>query len=275
MTGSVLKFDGFLKVYEESKDTKDDEDEALSNRLPELNDGEALELKELKPEQHFTEPPPRFNEASLVKELEERGIGRPSTYASIINTIQDREYVVKRAAATGRFLSDGNRQVVSDLLVKNFPYIFDTAYTAKLEEELDEIEEGKEKWTDLLSGFYGHFEKELEVAEKNMENIKRMEEPTDEKCDALRVSAGVEVGQVRHVLCLQRVRQEGQEQLHVHQGEHCGQAGPARLRKAQEAGEEEYCENCGRVMVLRDGPLGPFMAALDIARIRRARRFAS
>jgi DNA topoisomerase-1 len=122
--------------------------------------------------QKFTEPPPRFNEASLVKELEERGVGRPSTYASIINTIQDREYVTK---ISGRFYPTEIGMVVCDLLVKNFPYIFDIAYTAKLEEELDDIEEGKEKWTDLMNGFYDHFEDELKVAGENMESIKRME----------------------------------------------------------------------------------------------------
>ena len=107
-----------------------------------------------------------------MKVLEERGIGRPSTYASIINTIQDREYVTK---ITGRFYPTEIGMVVCDLLVKNFPYIFDTTYTARLEEELDDIEEGKEKWTDLLNGFYDHFEEELVVADKNMEDIKRME----------------------------------------------------------------------------------------------------
>ena len=115
----------------------------------------------MKPEQHFTEPPPRYNEASLVKELEERGIGRPSTYASIINTIQDREYVLKMGGRNGRFVPTEIGTVVTGLLVKNFPYIFDTKYTAKLEEELDNIEDGKEKWTDLLTGFYGHFDEEL------------------------------------------------------------------------------------------------------------------
>src|SRR6202000_2099877 len=121
-----------------------------------------------------------YNEASLVKMCEERGIGRPSTYASIINTIQDREYVTKIA---NRFYPTEIGMVVCDLLVKNFPYIFDTAYTATLEGELDDIEEGKEKWTDLLGGFYTHFEKELKVAEKKMESIKAMEIKTEEKCD--------------------------------------------------------------------------------------------
>jgi DNA topoisomerase-1 len=132
------------------------------------------------PEQKFTQPPPRYNEASLVKVLEERGIGRPSTYASIINTIQDRDYVKK---IQGKFVPTEIGTVVTGLLVKNFPYIFDTQYTAKLESELDAVEEGEEKWTDLLNGFYDHFEQELVVAGKNMEDIKRMEQATNEICD--------------------------------------------------------------------------------------------
>src|SRR5258707_11886900 len=141
VTGSVLKFDGFLKVYEESKDSKDEEDDELKHKLPPLEPGQKLTLKELKPEQHFTEPPPRYNEASLVKELEERGIGRPSTYSSILSTILERQYVQKIG---GRFIPTETGLVVTDLLVKNFAEIFDPAYTARLEEELDEIEEGKE-----------------------------------------------------------------------------------------------------------------------------------
>ena len=109
--------------------------------------------------------------------MEERGIGRPSTYASIINTIQDREYVKK---IQGKFVPTEIGTVVTKLLVKNFPYIFDTQYTAKLESELDAVEDGEERWTDLLNGFYGHFEEELTSAGEHMEDIKRMEEPTTE-----------------------------------------------------------------------------------------------
>jgi DNA topoisomerase-1 len=205
VTGSVLKFDGFLKFEEEDKRAREaakkqasekeaarvngaaaagaavaDEDEDADKRLPDLNDGEALKLERLLPEQKFTQPPPRYNEASLVKVLEERGIGRPSTYASIINTIQDRDYVKK---IQGKFVPTEIGTVVTGLLVKNFPYIFDTQYTAKLESELDAVEEGEEKWTDLLNGFYDHFEQELVVAGKNMEDIKRMEQATNEVCD--------------------------------------------------------------------------------------------
>jgi len=140
VTGSVLKFDGFLRVYEESKEGKDEEDEELKHKLPALEAGQKLSLKELKPEQHFTEPPPRYNEASLVKELEERGIGRPSTYSAILSTIQERQYVQKIG---GKFTPTEIGLVVTDLLVENFRDIFDIAYTAGLEEKLDEIEEGK------------------------------------------------------------------------------------------------------------------------------------
>src|SRR5208283_379079 len=137
VTGSVLKFDGFLKIYEEAKEGKDEEDEELKHKLPALEAGQKLTLKQLKPEQHFTEPPPRYNEASLVKELEERGIGRPSTYAAILSTIQERQYVTK---VGGKFIPTEIGLVVTDLLVENFRDIFDLHYTARLEEELDEIE---------------------------------------------------------------------------------------------------------------------------------------
>src|SRR5689334_11463882 len=180
VTGSVLKFEGFLKVYVESKEAKDEEDEELKHKLPALEVGQRLTLCELKPEQHFTEPPPRYNEASLVKELEERGIGRPSTYATILSTIQERQYVTNSG---GKFIPTEIGLVVTDLLVANFADIFDPQYTARLEEELDEIEEGKWKWTEALAEFYKKFEKDLRYAQKHMENIKRMEKPTEEKCE--------------------------------------------------------------------------------------------
>ena len=179
LSGSVVRFEGYLKVYEVAEEKKDDDDES-ANKLPNLDNVKRLELEKLENEQHFTSPPPRYNEASLVKVLEERGIGRPSTYASIINTIQDREYVKKIQA---KFVPTEIGTVVTKLLVKNFPYIFDTQYTAKLESELDAVEDGEEVWTDLLNGFYGHFEEELAVAGKHMEDIKRMEVPTNAVCD--------------------------------------------------------------------------------------------
>lgn len=178
-SGSIVRFEGYLKVYEVAEEKKENDDES-SNKLPILDNVKTLELEKLEDEQHFTSPPPRYNEASLVKVLEEKGVGRPSTYASIINTIQDREYVKK---IQGRFVPTEIGTVVAKLLVQNFPYIFDMQYTAKLESELDAVEDGEERWTDLLNGFYEHFEKELAVASDKMEDIKRMEVPTNDVCD--------------------------------------------------------------------------------------------
>jgi len=261
VTGSVLRFDGFLKVYEMSEEKKADDDEnSLANRLPNLNNGERLDLEQLFPEDHFTDPPPRYNEASLVKELEERGIGRPSTYASIINTIQDREYVVKHGGSRGRFYPTEIGMVVCDLLVESFPYIFDTKYTARLEEELDDIEEGKEKWTDLLNGFYDHFEDELKDADKTMRNIKRMEHMTDEKCEVCGSPLILKWGKFGSFFACSAYNKKDPTSC-TFTKENIAAKPDMNTPEAQEAGDtEEYCENCGRVMVLRRGPFGPFMS---------------
>ena len=261
VTGSVLRFDGFLKVYEVSEEKKaDDEENSLANRLPNLKNGENLTLEQLFPEDHFTDPPPRYNEASLVKELEERGIGRPSTYASIISTIQDREYVVKHGGSRGRFYPTEIGMVVCDLLVESFPYIFDTKYTARLEEELDDIEEGKEKWTDLLNGFYDHFEDELKDADKTMRNIKRMEHMTDEKCEVCGSPLILKWGKFGSFYACSAYNKKDPTSC-TFTKENIAAKPDMNTPEAQEAGDtEEYCENCGRVMVLRRGPFGPFMS---------------
>ncbi len=179
-TGSVLKFEGFLKVYREGKDQIDEEDEEEGHRLPLVAEGESLRFKGIRPEQHFTEPPPRYNEATLVKRLEADGVGRPSTYASIISTIQEREYVKKDG---GRFTPTELGMVVTDLLLESFDDIFDVTYTARMEEELDEIEEGKIDWRIAMQEFYERFDKDLKHAEEHMTDIKRMEKPTDLTCE--------------------------------------------------------------------------------------------
>ncbi len=256
ISGSVVRFDGYLKVYEVAEDKKDDDDES-SNKLPNLDNVKALELEKLEHEPHFTSPPPRFNEASLVKVLEERGIGRPSTYASIITTIQDREYVTK---ISGRFYPTEIGVVVCDLLVKNFPYIFDPAYTAKLEGELDDIEDGKEKWTDLLTGFYGYFEEELKDAGKNMENIKRMEQKTNEKCDVCGSPLLLKWGKFGSFYACSAYNKKDPTSCTFTKENIAGKP-DMNTPEAQDAGEaEEYCDNCGRVMVLRRGIFGPYMA---------------
>jgi DNA topoisomerase-1 len=262
VSGSVMRFDGFLKVYEVSEEKKDEDDES-ANRLPNLDGVKELGLDELLPEDHFTQPPPRYNEASLVKELEERGIGRPSTYASIINTIQDREYVVKHGGSRGRFYPTEIGVVVCDLLVENFPYIFDTAYTAKLETELDDIEEGTEKWTDLLSAFYDHFEGELKDAGKKMRNIKRMEEVTGEKCEVCGAPLVLKWGKFGTFFACSTYNKKDPTSC-TFTKENIASKPDLNTPEAQEAGDtEEYCENCGKVMVMRRGIFGPFMACPD------------
>ncbi len=261
VSGSVMRFDGFLKLYEVSEDSKDDDESA--NRLPSLDGVKTLERDELLPDGHFTQPPPRYNEASLVKELEERGIGRPSTYASIINTIQDREYVVKHGGSRGRFYPTEIGVVVCELLVKNFPYIFDTAYTAKLETELDDIEEGTEKWTVLLNAFYDHFEDELKDAGKKMENIKRMEQKTTEKCEVCGSPLVLKWGKFGTFFACSAYNKKDPTSC-TFTKENIAAKPDLNTPEAQEAGDtEEYCENCGKVMVMRRGLFGPFMACPD------------
>jgi DNA topoisomerase-1 len=262
VSGSVLRFDGFLKVYEATEEKKDEDDES-ANKLPNLDGVKALALDKLAEEQKFTQPPPRYNEASLVKELEERGIGRPSTYASIINTIQDREYVVKHGGSRGRFYPTEIGMVVCDLLVESFPYIFDMAYTAKLEEELDDIEDGKEKWTDLLNGFYDHFEDELKDAGKKMRDIKRMEQVTNEKCELCGSPLVLKWGKFGTFFACSAYDKKDPSSCTFTKENTAGKP-DMNTPEAQEADEkDEYCENCGKVMVLRRGPFGMFMACPD------------
>jgi DNA topoisomerase-1 len=268
VTGSVPKFDGFLKVYVESTEGKDEEEEELKHKLPPLEAGQKLTLRELKPEQHFTEPPPRYNEASLVKELEERGIGRPSTYSAILSTIQERQYVQKLG---GKFTPTEIGLVVTDLLVENFRDIFDVQYTARLEEELDEIEEGKETWTNALADFYKRFAKDLRYAAKHMENIKRMEKPTDEKCERCGSPLVIKWGKHGSFYACSSYDKENPESCTF------TKENPINLpdldsADIQETTQEEYCENCGRVMVLKRGRFGQFMACTGYPDCKTTRR---
>jgi DNA topoisomerase-1 len=245
-TGSVLKFDGYLKVYKEGKDQADEEDEEMKHHLPLVTEGEHLKFKAIRPEQHFTEPPPRYNEATLVKRLEADGVGRPSTYASILSTIQEREYVSKEG---GRFQPTELGMVVTDLLLESFDDIFDVSYTARMEEELDDIEEGKIDWRTAMAEFYERFEHDLKHAEEHMTDIKRMEEPTGlmcEKCGKPLVMKWGKHG--KFIACTGYpectfTREPDSENVDL-----------------AEQGEEEYCENCGRPMVLKKGRFGTFFA---------------
>ncbi len=336
VAGSVLKFDGFLRIADpragksaaaqETNSGSEDGSDQNDTSLPPLSTGQSLDLLDVLTEQKFTEPPPRFNEASLVKELEERGIGRPSTYASIINTIQDRDYVKKLAR---KFVPTEIGMVVTTLLVKNFPYIFDMDYTRRLEEELDRVEDGAEKWTDLLDGFYGHLTDEIKVAEKSMEDIKRMEQRTGELCEKCGSPLILKWGKFGSFYScssftktkpktiavsawkkdpkatMKRVKEAFQYPImvkgmvddaeasseSVHDDKQLKAALELAVARgksiriepescdftrenfadkpdlaAMEAGdteEEEFCENCGKQMVLKNGPWGPFMSCPD------------
>ncbi|HYA15909.1 MAG TPA: type I DNA topoisomerase [Bryobacteraceae bacterium] len=250
-TGSVVKFDGFLAVYEEGKDQKDEEDEELAHKLPAVSEGEEMKLNALKPAQHFTEPPPRYNEATLVKKLEADGVGRPSTYASILSTIQEREYVTREG---GKFRPTELGMVVTDLLLESFNDIFDVRYTARMEEELDEIEEGKLDWREAMGEFYERFMKDLGNAEENMTNIKRMEKPTDQICDKCGKPLVIKWGKHGSFLaCTGYPECTYTRELTVDLPD----VDSANLG---EQGEDEYCENCGRPMVLKKGRFGTFFA---------------
>lgn len=254
-TGSILKFDGYLAVYEEGRDEdqKDDDAEELKHTLPMLTEGETLTKNAVVPEQHFTEPPPRFNEAKLVKELEERGIGRPSTYATIINTIQDREYVIKDQ---GRFYPTELGFIINDLLVASFADIFDIQYTARMEEELDEIEEGSLKWTDALQEFYGKFEADLKTAKENMRDVKREETPTDEKCEKCGSAMVIKWGRHgRFLACSAYPECKSTREL---PSAMAGEGGAPALNAEEHA--DEKCDLCGKPMVMKRGRFGTFLA---------------
>ncbi len=176
--GQTLKFKGFMSVYVEDKDVKTNEDE--ESKMPELQIGEEVKKEKLNPKQSFTEPPPRYTEASLVKALEEKGIGRPSTYATIISTILDRRYVKKEQK---QLVPTDLGKVVNKLLVENFKDIINVEFTADIENQFDEIAEGKEPWKQVIREFYTPFEQEVEKVDKELEHVKLEEEVTDIPCD--------------------------------------------------------------------------------------------
>ena len=179
-TGSVVKFKGFMAVYQEGRDDGDDADELEKGALPPLDEREDLDLLKLLPEQHFTQPPPRFTEAALVKALEEQGIGRPSTYAPTIATLQARAYV---AVEEKKLVPTELGSIVSDLLAEHFPQVFDIGFTSKLEEELDEIATGERAWVPTMREFYTPFTATLAEAERTMERVRIKDEPSDEVCE--------------------------------------------------------------------------------------------
>ncbi|KAB2335409.1 type I DNA topoisomerase [Bacillus mesophilum] len=176
-TGSKVKFQGFMKVYVEGSD---DQSEEKNNMLPNLQEGDEVLKKEIEPKQHFTQPPPRYTEARLVRTMEELGIGRPSTFAPTLDTIQKRGYV---SLDNKRFIPTELGEIVLELILEFFPDILDVEFTAKMEQDLDYIEEGKVNWVKIIDDFYGDFEKHLEVAEKEMQSVEIKDEPAGEDCE--------------------------------------------------------------------------------------------
>ena len=189
-THQSLRFAGFIAVYEEGKD---DEEEVAGSPLPDLQVGEKASVVDIKKEQHFTQPPARYTEATLVKAMEEKGVGRPSTYASIVSTIQDREYVAK---ADKKLSPTPLGEVVTGLMMDRFNDIIDVEFTANMESKLDEVEEGKRNWKDLLQDFYVGFHQEMLDAEKALEGIrlKVPDEVTEEICEVCGRNMVVKIG---------------------------------------------------------------------------------
>jgi DNA topoisomerase-1 len=265
-TGSVQKFDGYLRVYQmpvANADREDDEkdDEGEGRSLPQVSEGQSLRLDQIRPDQHFTEPPPRYNDATLVKELEEKGIGRPSTYAAIISTIVEREYVTKDQ---GRFSPTMLGERVSMLLVKSFEDIFDVGFTARLEEELDEIEEGKLPWRQAVKEFWDPFLVDLDKADEEMLSYKAGI-PTGQKCE--------KCGQGE---LLERISRHGFF-LGCSRYPECDYIKDLSPELPDEGGEAkiEYCDNCGKEMVIKRGRFGVFLACKGYPDCKTTRRLVS
>jgi DNA topoisomerase-1 len=241
-TGSVPVFQGFMALYMEGEDNRENGDQ--ENALPPLSEKEVLELLGLTPKQHFTQPPYRFSEATLIKELEEQGIGRPSTYAAILSTIKEKGYA---RLEKGKFFPTELGLVVNDLLVVNFPDIFDVEFTAQMEENLDKIEEGQRDWVDTLKEFYLPFQKDLEMARVSMRNVKGEKIPTDATCERCGSKMVKRWGKRGYFLA-------------------CSSYPKCRYTREVEGNEENQgetdakCAKCGSPMVVKNGKFGRFLA---------------
>ena len=239
--------------------TVEPDDDAVSGVLPPLAEGDRLELKALRPEQKFTQPPPRFTEATLVKELEENGIGRPSTYASIIGVLQDRDYVSK---IDGKFRPTALGVIIIDLLIKSFEDILDVEYTRNLEEDLDKIEQGKTNYVKTLQEFYKKFKKDLARAGKEMQNLKEGIK-TDEICDRCGSPMLIRVGKFGpFVACSAYPECTNTRELEKSEPE---------TENGEEA-EIELCENCGKPMVVKRGRFGQFLACTGYPECKTTRK---
>ena len=260
-SGSTLKFPGYLAVYgagltpeeesekEKAKAAGEEAQDEATGELPLLNEGEVLTLHQLLPEQHFTQPPPRFSEATLVKELEEQGIGRPSTYAAILSNIQEKKYVEK---IEGRFRPTMLGGMTNEMLVKHFPKEMDVTFTAGLEEKLDQISEGTMGWKNVLHDFYGPFKETLEKAEAEMRDVKREEIKTDVPCDKCGNPMLIKFGKMGHFLaCSGYPECKSTKDFKEVDG---------KIVVVEEETTDEICEKCSKPMVVKRGRFGRFLA---------------
>jgi DNA topoisomerase-1 len=250
-SGSSVKFPGFLAVYQSA------DDEAESNKksqpLPELKEKSPLERLGIDPKQHFTQPPPRFSEASLVKELEENGIGRPSTYAAILSTIRDKGYV---DLVKGYFRPSELGFIVNDLVVASFPDIVDVEFTARMEDDLDRIESDDAEAQEILSRFYASFEKELAEAKEGMVSVKGVGLPTGLSCPECGKPLHIKMGKNGHFLACSGYPECRYSRDYVRDEK--GNIEP--VEPVTEEPTDEVCEKCGRPMVLKNGKYGTFLA---------------
>ncbi|MEW6584343.1 MAG: type I DNA topoisomerase [Nitrospirota bacterium] len=249
-SGTVIRFDGFMALYTEGKDETEEENGLT---LPPLKEGEELALLALQPKQHFTQPPPRYSEATLVKALEEKGIGRPSTYAAILSTIQDRKYVHK---VDGKLAPTELGVVVNDFLVERFAELIDVGFTAKMEDELDLIEDGKMKWVKVVKEFYKPFADDLTEASKITGKVKPKDIPTEELCEKCGLPMVIRWGRHgRFLACSGFPNCKNTKPLPSGGAEQGSE--PAEGASQQ---TDEVCEKCGSPMVIKSGRFGKFLA---------------
>ncbi len=252
-SGSTVIFPGFMALYMSVDDQIASDSEQKKPKLPELSEGTILELNKLVPKQHFTMPPPRFSEASLVKELEENGIGRPSTYASILSTIRGKGYV---DLVKGYFRPNELGFIVNDLLVQSFPEIFDVEFTARMEEDLDQVESEKINLLQVLNRFYKPFKKDLDSASEGMLSVKGVGMPTDLNCPECKKPLRIKVGKNGHFLACSGYPECTYSSDYTRDDK--GNIQP--LEPPAEEVTDKNCEKCGLPMVVKRGRYGDFLA---------------
>lgn len=263
-TGSILKFAGYEKVYIDFRDDSDEDDQ--SKNLPACEVSDKTKLEEIGSEQKFTQPPARYNDATLIKELEEKGIGRPSTYASIISTIQERGYVEKEPA--GQLKPTELGIVVTELLVTSFAEILNIDFTAEMEDELDKIEEGDMNWIKVLEGFYTGFEKSLKSADKNMRDVKKEETPTDVNCPECGQKMVIKWGRRGQFLacpnypaCKTTMNFKKEEN--------------GDIQAEEKETTTEKCPICASDMVVKQGRFGKFLACVKYPECKGTKSFST